>query len=236
MASTVSNVEKEKPRDGVTSLRLIAQKVAVCSQCRLSDHRKKPVPGEGPLESSFMFVGEGPGRTEDEQGLPFVGRAGDLLNELLSSVNLDRKYVYITNVVKCRPPENRDPQPDEVKSCSGYLLEQLEIVNPYVIVTLGRHSLEWFMPGAKIGQKHGQLLQWRDKTLIPLYHPAAGLRNPTFLDALKRDFKVLPEGLEVAMLSRGQKGQLDQAQPSLPEESAPVPTKSPSPDATPKNV
>jgi uracil-DNA glycosylase len=153
------------------------------------------VPGEGSPTASILFIGEGPGATEDKQGRPFVGRAGKLLDELLAAVTLKREDVFITNVVKCRPPENRDPQPDEVEACRPYLEAQIELINPRVIVTLGRHSLLRFFPEGRISKDHGRMFRWNDRILYPLYHPAAGLRSSTVMQAIREDVKRLPEAV-----------------------------------------
>lgn len=142
-----------------------------------------------------MVIGEGPGFNEDQQGLPFVGRSGKLLDQLLAEVPLSRQNVFITNVVKCRPPDNRDPLPEEVTACRPYLERQIELLNPKVIVTLGRHSLLRFYPKGKISKDHGKILQWNDRILFPLYHPAAGLRNPAIKRELQQDVLRLPEAL-----------------------------------------
>lgn len=153
------------------------------------------MPGEGSPTASILFIGEGPGATEDKQGRPFVGRAGKLLDELLAAVPLKREDVFITNVVKCRPPENRDPQPDEVEACRPYMEAQIELINPRVIVTLGRHSLLRFFPEGRISKDHGRMFRWNDRILYPLYHPAAGLRSSTVMQAIREDVKRLPEAV-----------------------------------------
>lgn len=157
------------------------------------------MPGDGSSVASILIIGEGPGFNEDQQGLPFVGRSGKLLDQLLAEVPLSREDVYITNVVKCRPPDNRDPLPDEVAACRPYLERQMELINPKVIVTLGRHSLLRFYPDGKISKDHGKILRWEDKILFPLYHPAAGLRNPTVKRDLQEDVLRLPEALREAL-------------------------------------
>jgi uracil-DNA glycosylase family 4 len=145
-----------------------------------------------------MIIGEGPGANEDEQGLPFVGRSGKLLDELLAEIPLSREDVFITNVVKCRPPYNRDPLPAEVTACRPYLERQMELLDPKVIVTLGRHSMLRFYPKGKISKDHGKILEWEGRILFPLYHPAAGLRNPTIKQELQQDVLRLPEALRAA--------------------------------------
>ncbi len=166
------------------ALEAIAAEVRVCTNCRLHETRTRAVPGEGDPETEVVFVGEGPGFNEDRQGRPFVGRAGDLLVKLLASIGWRREDVFITNVVKCRPPENRDPQPDEIAACAPFLRRQLEVLDPAVVVTLGRHSMATFMPGARISQAHGTVRPVDPATgagsalAFAMYHPAAALRTP----------------------------------------------------------
>lgn len=183
----------------------IAAQVKTCVRCRLSGSRTHAVPGEGPSTASIMFVGEGPGFNEDQQGRPFVGRAGKLLDDLLASVPLNRSDVFITNVVKCRPPENRDPAADEMDACSIYLNGQIEIIQPRVIATLGRHSLSRFFPDARISKDHGRILTWRNIVVYPLYHPAAALRSSNVMAILKKDIAGLSQAL-VASLRMSQLG------------------------------
>ena len=167
----------------------IAAEVRTCTNCRLHETRTRAVPGEGDLDTEVVFVGEGPGFNEDRQGRPFIGRAGDLLVKLLASIGWRREDVFITNVVKCRPPDNRDPQTDEIAACAPFLQRQIELLDPAVIVTLGRFSMGTFMPGARISQVHGSVRQVdpatgaRDATVFAMYHPAAALRTP----AIERD-------------------------------------------------
>jgi DNA polymerase len=162
----------------------IAAEVRVCTKCRLAATRTQAVPGEGSADTEVVFVGEGPGFHEDRQGRPFVGRAGDLLVKLLGSIEWRRGDVFITNIVKCRPPDNRDPEPDEVAACAPYLQRQLEVLDPALVVTLGRHSMARFVPGARISQVHGTTQRVdpatgaRDATVLAMYHPAAALRTP----------------------------------------------------------
>ena len=166
-----------------TALEAIATEVRACTRCKLAAGRTNAVPGEGSPDTEVVFVGEGPGFNEDRLGRPFVGRAGDLLVKLLGSIEWRREDVFITNVVKCRPPDNRDPEPDEVAACAPYLQRQLEILDPALIVTLGRHSMARFMPGARISQAHGTTAAVDpatgapDATVFALYHPAAALRS-----------------------------------------------------------
>ena len=165
------------------ALEAVAAEVRTCTRCRLADGRTNAVPGEGSPDTEVVLVGEGPGFNEDQKGRPFIGRAGDLLVKLLGSIEWRREDVFITNVVKCRPPDNRDPEPDEVAACAPYLKRQLEILDPAMIVTLGRHSMARFMPGARISQAHGTTgpvdpaSGARDATVFAMYHPAAALRG-----------------------------------------------------------
>lgn len=165
------------------ALDAIAREVAACTRCRLHAGRMRAVPGEGSPDTEVVFVGEGPGFNEDREGRPFVGRAGDLLVRLLASIGWRREDVFITNVVKCRPPDNRDPQPDEIAACAPFLTRQLAVLDPALVVTLGRHSMGRFMPGARIGQVHGTHnpadhgTGARDALVYAMYHPAAALRT-----------------------------------------------------------
>jgi uracil-DNA glycosylase len=175
-----------------SALDAIGLEISACTRCRLHEGRTRAVPGEGSAATDVVFVGEGPGLNEDRQGRPFVGRAGDLLVRLLGSIGWRREDVFITNVVKCRPPDNRDPEPDEIAACEPYLRRQLEILDPALIVTLGRHSMGRFMPGARISQVHGTVHSAdpatgaRAATVLAMYHPAAALRNPD-LERVSRD-------------------------------------------------
>jgi DNA polymerase len=145
-----------------------------------------------------MLIGEGPGHNENEQGLPFVGQAGQFLSELLGLAGLKREDVWIGNVVKCRPPNNRDPQPDELAACDKYLERQIAAINPKIIITLGRFSMGKFLPGAKISGIHGQMRKIGSRFVIAMFHPAAALHNPTYLPLIRQDFAQLPNLLEVA--------------------------------------
>jgi uracil-DNA glycosylase family 4 len=169
-------------------LKEIAQQVSVCQKCILKNTRKHSVPGEGPASAEVMLIGEGPGFHENEQGRPFVGAAGKLLDELLQKGGLSRSQVFITNVVKCRPPGNRDPGPDELEACSTYLDNQIEVINPSVIMTLGRFSMARYFPTAKISTVHGQPLWIKGRLIVPLYHPAAALHQPALKTTLEKDF------------------------------------------------
>jgi len=169
--------------------------VRSCTSCALHKGRTNAVPGSGSAGTGILIIGEGPGFNEDQQGLPFVGRSGKLLDELLAAVPIAREDVFVTNVVKCRPPDNRDPLPEEVVACRPYLNRQMELLDPRVIVTLGRHSMLRFYPEGKISKDHGKILEWEGRILFPLYHPAAGLRNPAIKKILQEDVLRLPEAL-----------------------------------------
>lgn len=166
----------------------LAAQVKVCSKCPLAGSRTHAVPGEGPASAALMFVGEAPGYHEDRLGRPFVGASGKLLEELLAGIGLHRRQVFITNVVKCRPPENRDPQPLEIEACAPYLDRQIELIRPKIIVTLGRHSMNRFFPGQSITRIHGQVRREGEVVYVPMFHPAAALRNPQWMEAMRQDF------------------------------------------------
>ena len=167
-----------------------------CTLCTLGSKRTTAVPGNGSRTSDLMFIGEGPGYYEDQQGLPFVGRAGQLLNEMLAAIGMRREDVFVTNMIKCRAPNNRDPLPIEIRSCGPYLDRQIELISPKVIVTLGRYSTAKFFPDEPIGKLRGTPANWNGITVYPMYHPAAALRNSTIRAALERDFLKLPGLLE----------------------------------------
>ncbi len=181
----------------------LAQEISVCRQCPLHETRKKAVPGEGPADAEIMLIGEGPGFHENEQGRPFVGAAGKFLEQLLEQANLSRAEVFIANVVKCRPPGNRDPQPEELAACGAYLDAQMEIINPSVVVTLGRFSMAKFIPDAKISAVHGQMRKAGERFVIPMFHPAAALHQPQLKPAILGDFAKLPDQLAEARKTLG---------------------------------
>lgn len=202
-------------------LERIAEEVKRCKNCKLWQFRKNAVPGEGNPNAEIMFIGEAPGATEDDQGRPFVGAAGHLLTDLITQkLGMTRDDVFITNVVKCRPPENRDPEPDEISACSGYLDKQIEIIKPKIIVTLGRHSTNYLF--MKMGIKfssitkiRGKIFKWKSNygevLIIPMLHPAAALYNPNLRRLLEEDFTTLksvlgnkkPISLEDFLSNRG---------------------------------
>ena len=171
----------------------VAEEVATCTRCMLHHSRKRAVPGEGPVDAAMLFIGEGPGFHENEQGRPFVGAAGKFLEELLASIGMRREQVFIGNVVKCRPPNNRDPLPEELAACSDYLERQIQAINPKVIVTLGRYSMARFLPNAKISEVHGKPFHVKGRLVIPMFHPAAALHQPSLKPSVERDFATLPE-------------------------------------------
>lgn len=178
----------------------IVRQVKVCTRCPLHKNTTHAVPGEGSAEAKVMFIGEGPGYWEDQQGRPFVGQAGKLLDQLLQLIKLDRENVFITNVVKHRPPENRDPEPSEIEACTIFLDQQIKIINPKIIVTLGRYSLNKFLPGEFISKVHGQVrfidFAGQKRIVIPMYHPAAALRRSIIMEEIKKDFQGLKKILE----------------------------------------
>src|SRR5579884_3101529 len=180
-------------------LACVGAEVQACKKCDLYIGTRNGVPGEGSAQAEVMFIGEAPGYHEDRQGRPFVGPAGAFLNELLGSVGLDRSTVFITNVVKHRPPENRDPLPEEIAACSDYLTRQIEAINPKVIVTLGRYSMARFFPTAKISQIHGQAKVINGRLVVAMYHPAAALHQQSLRQTVVDDFKrAIPAALSEA--------------------------------------
>ncbi|HLF72263.1 MAG TPA: uracil-DNA glycosylase [Dehalococcoidia bacterium] len=169
-----------------------------CRACALANGRTQVVPGEGPVDAEIMFIGEAPGYYEDQQGRPFVGAAGQFLESLLASIGLKRGDVFIANVIKCRPPGNRDPLPEEISACANWLNRQLAIVNPKLIVTLGRYSMGRFIPGAIISRVHGQARKVNATWVVPMYHPAAALHQGSLRATIEADFAKLPGYLETA--------------------------------------
>jgi uracil-DNA glycosylase family 4 len=178
--------------DKQTQLDQIAADIVKNNVCPdLAKQAKHLVPGEGNPDANVIFVGEAPGKNEDLTGKPFVGAAGKFLNELLESIGLKREDVFITSILKYRPPNNRDPKPSEKDEFWPYLLEQIEVIDPVVVVALGRHGANCFLPDLKIGQEHGQVKEWNGRKLLPLYHPAAALYNGSMRQTLFDDFKVI---------------------------------------------
>ncbi len=179
-------------------MKTLKQKIEACNKCTLSETRTNPVLGEGNPKADIMFIGEAPGKKEDEQGRPFVGSAGKFLTELIESICLKREDVFITNVVKCRPPENRDPLPKEKEVCLPWLEEQIKSIKPKIIIPLGRHSMTTFLPETVISRDHGKLFpkEWGNTGKIlffPCYHPAAALYNGSLRETLFEDFRKIPK-------------------------------------------
>jgi DNA polymerase len=225
----------------LVALEAIAGEVRACTRCRLHATRTQAVPGEGDPSTEVVLIGEGPGFNEDRLGRPFVGRAGDLLVRLLGSIGWRREDVFITNVVKCRPPDNRDPEPDEIAACEPYLRRQLEVLDPAVVVTLGRHSMGRFMAGARISQAHGTMRPADPATGAPdalafaMYHPAAALRTPAIERESYADIALVPTAL-IASRERRAARAAAVATPPPALAAAPTPDRSPASDALPEPV
>lgn len=179
----------------MTTLDELRQQIAVCTRCELHRTATNPVPGEGNPQARILLIGEAPGFHEDAQGKPFVGTSGKFLTELLQSAGLSREDVFITNVVKHRPPGNRDPLPDEIYACSHFLKQQVELINPDVIVTLGRFSMASYFPGERISRIHGKAKEVDGRLIVPMYHPAAALHNGALRPEIEADFQKLPRML-----------------------------------------
>ena len=174
------------------TLEQLEETIRSCTLCQLHQGRNNAVPGEGPANADIMFIGEGPGFHEDRQGRPFVGAAGQFLEELLASIDMTRDQVYIGNVVKCRPPGNRDPSTTELSACEPYLERQIQLIRPKVIVTLGRFSMYRYFPGASISKIHGQPKRVGNLLVVPMFHPAAALHQPKWRPLIEADFQKLP--------------------------------------------
>jgi len=177
----------------MSELETLAEQIHNCQKCPLSMGRTLAVPGHGSEDATIMLVGEAPGFHEDQQGLPFVGAAGKFLDELLGSINLSRQDVYITNVIKCRPPTNRDPQPEEMAACRPYLDQQIALIKPKMIVTLGRFSMRLAFSGVTISRVHGKPKKVGDVVYFPMFHPAAALHQPRFRILIEQDILKIPE-------------------------------------------
>jgi DNA polymerase len=207
--------QQDFPMTAETTLKQLEQEVSQCQACGLASGRTRSVPGSGPLTARVMFIGEGPGFNEDKQGLPFVGQAGKLLDQLLAKIALHRTDVYITNVVKCRPPNNRDPLPEELAACGNYLDRQLWLIRPELIVTLGRFSMARWFANEKISIIHGNPKRFDKTVVMPLFHPAAALRNPQWMKLLEEDFAKIPRILAKLDTEKAQ-ATPPPATPSLP--------------------
>ncbi len=184
----------------------LARQIRGCTRCPLARSRTRAVPGEGPVPARVVFIGEAPGFYEDRSGRPFVGAAGRLLNQLLERAGLRRDQVFITNLVKCRPPGNRDPRPEEVEACRPYLEAQLALLQPQVIVTLGRFAMAHFLPQARISRVHGRVFRVEPYWVVPMYHPAAALYREPLRPVLERDFEQLGAFLQRLEASQADEG------------------------------
>ena len=204
-------------------LAAVALDVSGCTRCPLHAGRTRTVPGEGNPLSDVLLVGEGPGAREDATGRPFVGPAGQLLDELLRAIGWSREQVFIANVVKCRPPANRDPEPEEISACRPYLDRQEAALDPAVIVTLGRHSLRRYLPDARIGEVHGRLRRSGGRFVFPMYHPAAALHQASLRETLFADMRGLPAALLAARQAiEAERAESVQADPAVPAPAAPA--------------
>ena len=179
--------------DRTAQLQDLAKEIRACTRCPLAQGRTQAVPGEGPAHADIMVIGEGPGQNEDLQGRPFVGRSGQLLDKLLAEIGLKRSDIFIANVVKCRPPNNRDPLPDEMDACRPWLDQQIALIQPKVIVTVSRFAMARWFPNDKISVIHGKAKRFGDVLVVPMFHPAAALRNVNLMPLLEADFKKLPQ-------------------------------------------
>ena len=177
----------------MSELERLHEQIRACTRCKLHMGRTHAVPGAGPEQADVMFIGEAPGFHEDKQGLPFVGAAGRFLNELLQGIDLKREDVFITNVIKCRPPANRDPEPDEIEACQGYLDQQIALIQPKIVITLGRFSMARYFSNAKISQIHGHPKKMGGVIYYPMYHPAAALHQPSLRGTVQADFSQIPQ-------------------------------------------
>jgi uracil-DNA glycosylase family 4 len=177
----------------MSTLDELCKQIETCRDCELSGSRTRAVPGDGPENANVMFIGEAPGWHEDQQGLPFVGPAGQFLDELLASVKLKRNQVYIANVIKCRPPGNRDPLPGEIQTCKKWLDRQIELIRPKIIVTLGRYSMARYFPNESIGKIHGKARKSDGILYYPMYHPAAALHQGSLRKVIETDMLKIPQ-------------------------------------------
>lgn len=183
-------------RDDMSELSELYAEIAQCQKCELSKTRTRTVPGEGAEHAEILLIGEAPGFHEDQHGRPFVGAAGQFLTQLLASINLKREQVYIANVIKCRPPGNRDPLPNEITNCRGFIDRQIAAINPKIIVTLGRYSMAMFFPGKTISKIHGTYQEQNGVINFAMYHPAAALHQGGLRKVLENDIKKIPEIIE----------------------------------------
>ncbi len=203
---TENQIKKAKNLEEIASL------VSDCTRCELYKSKTKDVPGVGSKDAEIMFIGEAPGRDEDQKGEPFVGAAGKFLTEMIEMIGLKRSDVYIGNVVKHRPPGNRDPLPSEIKACFPYLSRQIEVIKPKLIVLLGRHAVSQFLPEFKISRVHGQPKRKNGQIYLPLYHPAAALYNAFMKETLISDFKKIPLVLDKIEIELSSNKEVNQPQ------------------------
>ncbi len=207
-------------------------RVRSCQRCPLARTRTLAVPGEGPLDAEVLLIGEAPGANEDKQGRPFVGQAGQFLSELLAAAGLRRDEVYVCNVLKCRPPGNRDPLPDEVAQCKDYLDEQIAIVDPLVVVTLGRYSMSRYFPQQSISRIHGSVRRIDNRYYVPMFHPAAALHQQSLRETILSDFRALPRVIERARSER----LAPPAVPESPETTPPIVSSMPAEPPKPEQI
>ena len=177
----------------MSELTNLYQEIRTCTRCPLHRSRTNAVPGEGPENAEIVFIGEAPGFHEDRQGRPFVGAAGRFLDELLGMIGLSREEVYICNVLKCRPPQNREPQPDEIEACRPYLDRQIQLIRPKIVVTLGRFSMARWFPNSRISRIHGRPRKLGGRLYYPMYHPAAALHQPRLRRMVEEDMRRIPD-------------------------------------------
>lgn len=196
----------------------IAAEIRVCTLCELSQSRTNAVPGAGPEDAEVFFIGEAPGRNEDQQSLPFVGASGEFLTKLIRRAGCERSEVFITNVVKCRPPGNRDPMPDEIAACAPYLDRQIAAIDPLVIVTLGRFSMARYFPNERISRIHGHPKKVGRRTVVPMYHPAAALHQNALRSVIEEDFDQLGKIIARARAERDKEAAADGDAPSSHEQ------------------
>ncbi|MEL6404392.1 MAG: uracil-DNA glycosylase [Chloroflexota bacterium] len=216
----------------VARLSAIHTDIYHCTQCPLHEKRTRTVPGAGDPNAEILFIGEAPGFHEDQQGLPFVGKSGQYLEELLATINLTRDDVFIANVVKCRPPDNRDPSTEEIETCNPYLRAQIEVLDPLMIVTLGRYSMGMFFPNAKISAIHGKPKYGVNRIYYPLFHPAYALRNQSVKADMQADVARIPELLREMRKKRAEQiadAGDDAPAPETVEEEITLPSESDSP-------
>ncbi|NCT55585.1 uracil-DNA glycosylase [bacterium] len=192
----------------------INKAVLNCGQCRLCRTRINAIPGEGNITSKLIFLGEAPSSEEDSMGRPFIGKSGMLLNELIAKIGYNRREVWIGNLIKCHPPENRDPMVDEIRACSPYIDKQIDIIKPKVVVTIGRLAMEYYLPGKKLGEEHGKAFRVKNFIVFPVYHPSGALRNPAIKNILVSDFAKIPGLLkkdinEIAFFNKGKKSDIN---------------------------